>query len=145
MKLNWKPPSHFFAMPFAQPKIGVLYALFAGIILGFGTDFVFSIFKEDKIASWEMRQWAGLCFIASAIMLSLIAFLLQYFNDFLVKQEKDEQDTSEKREQFEIGDWGGRSYTQAAFTMFWVFFLTAIVFLVLAYRNAGLASPAPSA
>jgi hypothetical protein len=123
-------------VPFAQPKFGVLYALFAGIILGIGTDFVFGIFKEDKIMPWGMRQWAGVCFISASLMISIVALLLQFFNDHLIRSGTQNARFVEKCEQFDAGKWGGRRFVRISFALFWLFLFIAIVFLFFAYSKA---------
>ncbi len=125
--------ANIWTFPFAQPKWGVLYGLFAGIILGLGTNFVFGIFKEEAITPWGMQQWAGLCFITSAMMLSLMALMLQFFNDHLVRKGKENAGFAEKCDQFNSGSWGGRRLTRASSFLFWLFLLAGVALLASAY------------
>jgi hypothetical protein len=133
MKRFWRRRTLIWAAPFAQPRLSVLYALFAGIILGLGSDFVFSIFREDRITPWGIRQWAGLSFIAASMLITVIASLLQSFNDHLVRSGTVNAHFAEKCDQFNVGSWGGRRLTYIVFFLFCIFFLGAIALLALEY------------
>lgn len=131
-----KSLTNIWTAPFAQPKLGVLYGIFSGIILVMGTNFVFGIFKEDTILPWGIKQWAGVCFVGSSIVLSLVAFLMQFFNDHLIRSGTENARFAEKCEQFDSGKWGGRRLTRLLFALFWVFLIAGIGLLILAYWKA---------
>ncbi|MBA7560715.1 hypothetical protein ES708_02344 [subsurface metagenome] len=136
-----KERMRIWTVPFAQPKFAVIYGIFAGIIFGFGTNFVFSIFKEEKIVPWGLQQWAGICFITAAMMLALGSLLLQFFNDHLVRIHKEDAEITEKCIQFDYGDWGRPGLTRTAFAMFWAFLLIGIFLLVVLYTATQLPIP----
>ena len=144
MKRFWRWRTRVWAAPFAQPRLSILYAFFAGIILGLGSDFVFSIFGEERVTPWGMQQWAGLCFITASMLITVVASLLQSFNDHLVRSGTINAHFGEKCDQFNVGSWGGRRLTYIVFWLFCLIFLGAIALLALEYSMSVL-TPNPTA
>ena len=109
-------------LPVAEPKLAVLYGTFAGIILAVGLQFLLVILTDDVTKPWGLRQTAGIILIVASFLISLVAWSLQLFNDFLVVEKRMQRvSLEEKRVQFH--DWGGRWFT-------WIIFWLALMLLV---------------
>lgn len=114
---------HLGALPFAEPKMAVLYGTFAGIILAVGVEIVLGILTNEKVSSWSLKETSGVLFIAASVMISLVAWSLQLFNDFLVEKGKNREPLEEKIVQF--CSWRGRWFTWAASLLVLVLLVSA--------------------
>lgn len=89
------------SFPFAQPSIGtILYSTAAGIVMSFGTEFLLSFEQEDSVHTPTLQQLAGCLMLLASVMLSIIAWQMQAFQDHLVTINKDKDSAKEKRHQF---------------------------------------------
>jgi len=128
--------SAIWTWPFAEPRWSILYATFVGIILSAGMRFLFDIFDKDRVGHWKVEQTSGLLFIASAAMLSLVAWFMQFFQDYLEMVQRSGTPFYSKCIDFRSMQWRRWALrTRIAALLALALFVSAIVLLTLWYSR----------
>lgn len=141
-----RPLPAFFSRIFAEPAVAtILFSTAAGIVMSFGTELALAFVKEDSVKPLSLRQLAGFLMLFGSVMLSIVAWGMQAFQDHLVTIKKDKEPPPEKR--FLFGEWPRHRRIQQAAIMGLIAIVTAVLVLKLSFRpgpSPAAESPAPT-
>jgi len=127
------------SFPFSQPAIGtILFSTVAGIVMSFGTEFLLSFVGDDDVRPLGPQQLAGTLMLIASVMLSIVAWQMQAFQDHLVTINKDKESPHEKRYQFRA--WKGRRSVWLVAASAMVTMLSAMLVLACSLRCAAAAT-----